>query len=68
VEPPVDDFGLGNAGGKSGIAGAWFYRLAAECASRAFICSKTAALPGRGPNLASLLSAQWRNGRQNGVG
>jgi len=68
VEPPVDDFGLGNAGGNSDIAGAWFYRLAAECASRASIRSKTAAMPRRGPNLASLLSAQWRlrRGRQNG--
>jgi hypothetical protein len=34
VEPPVDDFGLGNGGGNGNIA--WFYRLAAECASRAF--------------------------------
>jgi hypothetical protein len=35
VEPPVDNFGLGNAGGIGDIAAAWFYRLAAECASRA---------------------------------
>jgi hypothetical protein len=33
-----------------------------------FIRSKTASIPKRGPNLASLLSAQWRlrHGRQNG--
>jgi hypothetical protein len=33
VEPPVDDFGLGNAGGNRDIAAAWFYRLATQCAS-----------------------------------
>jgi hypothetical protein len=58
VEPPVVDFGLGNAGGNRDIAAAWFYRLAAKCASRAYIRSKTRGMPGRGPNLASLLSAQ----------
>jgi hypothetical protein len=36
VEPPVDDFGLGNGGGNRNIAAGWFYRLATECASRAF--------------------------------
>ena len=63
VEPPVDDFGLGKAGGNRDFAAARFYRLAAQCASRAVIRSKTAARPGRGPNLASLLSTQWRHGR-----
>jgi hypothetical protein len=36
VEPPVDDFGLGNGGGSRDIAAASFYRLIAECASRPF--------------------------------
>src|SRR5262249_1562927 len=53
-------FRRGNASGSGGIAAAWFYRLAVECASRASNNSKTAALPPRGPNLASLLSAQWQ--------
>jgi hypothetical protein len=33
TEPPVGDFGLGNAGGNRDIAAAWFYRLATERAS-----------------------------------
>jgi hypothetical protein len=70
IVPPVDDFGLGNGGGSRDIAAAWFYRLAAECASGRSLRSKIAAMPRRGPNLASLLSAQWRyrHGRQNGAG
>jgi hypothetical protein len=44
VEPPVEDSGLGNGGGSHEIAAAWFYRLAAECASRAFLSAAKAQL------------------------
>jgi hypothetical protein len=47
VEPPVDNFGLGNAGGIDEIAAALFYRLAAKCASRRFIDSKGRYAPAR---------------------
>jgi hypothetical protein len=67
VEPPVGDFGLGNGGGNRDIAAARFYRLAAQCASRAGYPQQNRPYQ-LGPNLASLLSAQWRlrRGRQNG--
>jgi len=60
VEPPVGDFGLGNGGGSRDIAAAWFYRLAVQCASRTALSRAKPWLARRGPNLASLLSAQWR--------
>src|SRR6516164_3874732 len=70
VEPPVDDFGWATAAGTAILRRHGSTGSPRNAPAGPSIRRKTVAMARRGPNLASLLSAQChlRHGRQSAVG